>query len=89
MGFAGDHDLHGHGGVGENSLEAGEIAEDQGCSLIRSEAAGETDGEDGGVEEFTGTLDDRGRGVAGQAAGNGALAYERYHAAFAAAMGFP
>ena len=79
----------GMAGVGEDFFQAREIAEDQRGSLIGGEAAGEADGEDGGVEEFVGAFDYGGGGVAGDAAGDGALANERHHAAFAAAVGFP
>ena len=63
MGFPGDDNLHGHGGVGENFLQAREVAEDQGCSFVRSEAAGEADGQHGRVEQFAGKRSTTGGGA--------------------------
>ena len=89
MGLAGDYNLHRHGWIRKNSLEPRQIAEHQGGAFIGGEAACETNGQDGGVEQLAGAFHYRRRSVACKGAGDGALAHKSNQAALAAAVRFP
>ena len=70
VGLAGEDDLDGMFGVGEEGLEALGVVEDEGGALVGGETAGEADGEDFGIEGLL----DFGEDVGGSAAAEALLA---------------